>query len=197
MEGRSMNLSKAQLIKFHILLGKALGVKFVGDPGFIQRLWQRLLERIFAKYASFVPDSVFELKPMTFKNIIYLPYVPGITNEVSPQEQVLTAVHEGTHALRIRTFPGRTSQWYGLYFTDEKFRALQEASAQQAANEVLYYWTGDTRELDLDAYLIMSSSTMELVARDYNRQSKQMQRLGRGEAGHVAAIEAIKILRGI
>lgn len=191
-----MQLNKQQLIKFHLLLGKALGVKFVGDPGFIQRLWQRLLERIFAKYASFIPDSVYKLRPMCFKNICFLNYMPGCSG-IDWLDQVLTAVEEGTHALRIRNFPGRTSQWYGLYFTDEKFRALQEASAKQAKNEVFYFVTGQTRPLNLDGYLIMSSSTMELVARDYNRQSKQMQRLGRGTALHVAAIEAIRILRGI
>jgi hypothetical protein len=190
-----MKLSKQQLIKFHILMGKELGIKYVGDPGLIQRLFKRLFDRVLGKYSYFLPSSIKTVRPMCFKNIIYLPYVPGLA-ALTAKEQIRIAVHEATHALRIRNYPGSVANWYGEYFTNDHFRGFQEASAIQASSEVNYFLTGETLELDLKDYFLRNP-TLALITIDYNRQTKQLKERGREGALHIAAITAIKILKGM
>jgi hypothetical protein len=189
------NLTSMELVEFHIRMGKELGVKYVGDPGVIQRLWKMLMDRITRKFSGMVPEILYRLRPMCFKNIVYLPWLPG-SKKISAWLQVLTAVHEGTHALRIRKYPGTTANWYGEYFTKDEFRALEEGSAQCAEDAVRYWATGEMDGLQLDDYYV-GAAALELAQRDYDNHAQQLRKMGRGAAFHRSAAVAISILKSM
>jgi hypothetical protein len=189
------DISRRELLKFYAAMTQELGVKFVGDPGLLHRLVKLAYDRITSKLAFTVPEEVFELRPMCLKNIIFLPYVPGADN-VSPLQQIEIAIHEAAHALRIRDYPGRVSNWYGQYFTNSNFRALEECSAQLAEAEFNYWLDEKVDKLNLEKYALMKSS-IDLAQYDYDQHIRRLIKHGQGFASSKSAATAIKFFKSI
>lgn len=191
---RITDMTPVDLVRFHGLMARELGVKFVGDPGFLQRLVKMIYDRLMKRVSIGVPEKLFRLRPMCFKNIIFLPWIPG-QKGISPLEQICVAIHEATHALRIRRYPSRASRWYGEYFTKGAFRALEENSAQSAEAEFRYWYDGVLPDLHLADYAL-SDKQIKFSAKDYELQTiRRCKKFGRGYTAHRASRIAIQILK--
>lgn len=194
---RIEELTRMQLVEFHVRMGAELGVKYIGDPGIIQKLWRRFLNLITRRFVKYIPpdarERMMELRPMCFKNINYLTYVPGAA-DVPAMRQIRVAIHEPTHSLDIRKYPGTVANWYGEYFTKAKKRAMSECSAHAAENEFTYWYSGKMLELNLDSYYL-TEQAYETARKDYAGQCKNLKELGRGTAFHRSAAVAISILK--
>jgi len=184
------DLTSRQLKVFHNRLARDLGVKFY-STGLIARILRIAYDRMIAKYLPLPPD-LFELRPFCFKNRIFLTEPPG-SPKITPLDQVMIAVHECTHALRIRDYPGEVSNWYGSYFTNDHFRAMEEAATQEAECDVYYWLFGKQPELNLTRYLVGRKAAF-LAEHAYNRAAQQTLKKGRGWQKYKAAATAQQIL---
>jgi hypothetical protein len=189
------DLTSRQVKVFHNRMARELGVKYYGDPGFAKYFIKMFYDRIVNKYIPLVPEDLFKARPCTLKNRIYLPYRPGSSSR-TPLQQILIAVHEATHALRIRKYPGTAANWYSSYFTNDDFRALEETSCQEAEAEILFWAFGDFGELDLDDYYIGEAATRTATIA-FEKRARRVKKLGRGAALERSSAVAIKILRAL
>ncbi len=183
-------LTSRQLKVFHNRLARDLGVKFY-STGLLARIFRALYNRFIEQYLP-IPDELFSLRPFTIKDRIFLRKPPG-SNRITPLTQILIAVHECTHAMRIGDYPGTVANWYGSYFTNEQFRAMEEASCQEAEAELRFWLYGQWPELVLDNYLC-SEGAVYLANISYRKKARMVARMGRGTTTHTAAKKAMSIL---
>ena len=184
------DLTSRQLKVFHNRMARELGVRFYSS-GLLAWAMRKLYDRFIARYLP-LPDELFELRPFTVKNRIFLTCPPG-SDKLTPLEQVQTAVHECTHALRIRDYPGTVANWYGNYFTDDDFRALEETSAKEAKGEFRYWLYGNYPRLNLEGYLCRAEAEA-LASVAYEKHMNLVKRGGRGTTVHRASQVAKAIL---
>lgn len=195
-------LSSQQIKDFHRALERKFGVTFFDNTSVWFNLLKLLLNRIFNK--SGVKSGVYErvntvfsdiaLRPCCIWQFILLPWQIG-DQSVSGRSQVLTAIHECEHALRLREYPGRTAKWYGEYFSRDSFRALEEGAAQIVASEVWYWASGVFRPLDLEGYFC-SNQSIDTARKVYDKRKRQVMEFGPGSASSEVSRFAIDELKG-
>jgi hypothetical protein len=186
-------MNTAKLIQFHIRMGRELGLKFVFDPGLYQRFLRGRFERILKPLEDMLPASMLELRPMCFKNIVFLPWAPG-ASDVSWIRQVRTVIHEADHALDIRDYPDSTKVWYERYFLNGHRRANVEANAQYAEAEWMYWYEHTLPELDLKDYFL-TQAQRDVGAAIYSDSVRDLKRLGPGHTMRDASKAAIGVCR--
>lgn len=190
-------LSKAQLVAVFNQIEQVEGVRFVSDKyGILDKGVKLLYNHVVGKYASFIPEEFFKLRPMTFGDVIFLPW-PIDTDKVSALGKIKVALHEAKHAVRIRDYPGRTAQWYQEYFTDFEFRALEEGSAEETEFALLYWLYGKIPQLELKKYYLLTEEATRKATKAYAAYAKQLQHLGRGSSTDKATAQTIRLLKAI
>lgn len=185
------NMSAKQVTDFHRDLSARFGVKFVDPASWVYRLFSLLLHRIFKKHASEIVASV---RPCCFGKYVLLPWRVG-DKEVIYRRQILTAIHECEHAIRIQKYPGSTANWYKEYFIRDGFRALEEGAAHATVAEVWYWASGDYLDLTLDGYFCLPNAQKSARVA-YDNRRRQCLRKGRGSATSTVSAFAIKWLKG-
>jgi hypothetical protein len=160
-------------------LENELNIKYCQDPGIIERLYRLLWNRTVGRYAPLDPP---ELRPMTWGRVVFLP-----EGRVSQN----TLIHEAQHTVQIRKHRGSKANWYGLYFTDDKFRATQEVMAQFAVAEWKYWRLRIIPALQLKGYCY-SDTAKEHAIRLYDKCCRDLRSLGPGHALTKAGGAAIR-----
>lgn len=191
-----------QVKKFHKLLAKECGVRFINSSA-LQRVLNALHRRLLSKAGldlfSDVGEDLFKLRPMCLKNIILLPYAVG-DSKIDTDYQVSVAVHEVAHALRIRRyvkkFRGTVAGWYTQYFTNDRSRALEETAAVGAEADLDYALGKPIRTINLADYLL-SEDAMKLAERMHRSRIQQLIASNRGLAFSAASAAAIKIIKSL
>jgi len=184
------SLSTPQLELYHTALSTFFGVRFVDD---VQRYLDKIQYFLYRRLLKKAPPSLLELRPCCFKNIIFLPYKIGSAS-ITKQRQVLVGAHEVAHAVRLRSYPESTAHWYGQYFVNDRFRALEESSAQETELDIFFWVTGKMRELSLSRYYC-SASAIQVATTAYNMRKAELERQGRGATFDPVSQKAVSILR--
>lgn len=192
-------LTSGELRRFHSRLARELNIRFV-HSGPIAAVLRYFYDRYVARYMPTAIDAqareeLEKLNPMCVGNWVLLPWKPG-TSQESQWMQILVAVHEAAHAVRVRNYPGNTAGWYREYFVNDDFRALEECSAQLAEGDVQFWLTGTFPKFRPEGYCL-NHSARNLATRDYANTSQIARGVGRGNALNLASKEAIKILKGL
>lgn len=176
----------------HKELSRRLGVRFVSAavPPSLNDMIRTAVQKMFR--IEILPTAM--LRPFTLIDTIVLPYEPGSSGH-HPSSEVRIAVHECTHALRIRAYPGNAIQWYREYFTNGGFRALEEASAEAAVAALEFWRRGMFPAINLQGYCL-SEAELQLAVKAHREHCDDIQRLGRGSTfgAESAARTAINIL---
>jgi hypothetical protein len=176
----------------HVELSRRLGVRFVSAavPPSLNDMIRSAVQKMFRVE---IPPTAL-LRPFTLIDTIVLPYEPGRSGK-HPSAEVRIAVHECTHSLRIRQYPGNSIQWYREYFTNGGFRALEEASAEAAVAALEFWRRGTFPAINLQGYCL-SGAELQLAVKAHREHCDDIQRLGRGATfgAESAARTAIDIL---
>jgi hypothetical protein len=134
-----------------------------------------------------------KLRPFCSYKLIVLNFEIG-TPDRSPIEQILCAVHEIEHLVRIKG-SSNLMGWYANYFSSSSFRALEECSSLEAENELYHWYTGHLMDLVLDkgGYLL-TDDDLVMAEAGYKNHSQDIAFRIRGACFHESSREAIRIL---